>query len=109
MPLRHLPLESVSLKGQRYDLVFIDGDHAYEAVAADYENVGKQARICAFHDIRERYVTEVIDPQQGGSVAFWRDMMAHRLTCSDGTVAEEICLHNEPDRMGIGVLFQGGA
>jgi predicted O-methyltransferase YrrM len=36
-----------------YDLVFIDGDHSYKGVLADYENYGPMARILAFHDINQ--------------------------------------------------------
>lgn len=35
-----------------YDLVFIDGDHSYDSVKADYEHYGKRAtKAIAFHDI----------------------------------------------------------
>lgn len=34
-----------------YDFCFIDGDHTYEGVKADYENYGPMANIIAFHDI----------------------------------------------------------
>lgn len=34
-----------------YDAVFIDGDHRYDGVKADWENYGRMGRIVAFHDI----------------------------------------------------------
>lgn len=34
-----------------YDAIFIDGDHRYESVKADWENYRDMARIIAFHDI----------------------------------------------------------
>lgn len=37
-------------KGE-YDVVFIDGDHSYEGVLADYTNYGPMGRIVALHDI----------------------------------------------------------
>lgn len=34
-----------------FDAVLIDGDHLYEGVRADWENIGPLARLVAFHDI----------------------------------------------------------
>jgi predicted O-methyltransferase YrrM len=34
-----------------YDFAFIDGDHRYEGVKADWENYGPLAKIVVFHDI----------------------------------------------------------
>jgi predicted O-methyltransferase YrrM len=34
-----------------YDFCFIDGDHTYEGVKADWENYGPHAKTVAFHDI----------------------------------------------------------
>jgi predicted O-methyltransferase YrrM len=34
-----------------YDAIFIDADHRYEAVAADWETYGPLGRLVAFHDI----------------------------------------------------------
>ena len=36
---------------KNWDLVFIDGDHSYDAVAADYELAKKRAKYIVFHDI----------------------------------------------------------
>jgi hypothetical protein len=37
-----------------FDAAFIDGDHLYEGVAADWYNYGPMARIVAFHDVQGR-------------------------------------------------------
>lgn len=39
---------------REYDLVFIDGDHTYGGVKADYKNYAGMGRIVAFHDINQK-------------------------------------------------------
>jgi len=41
-------------KSGPYDFVFIDGDHTYDGVKADWENFGRLGRVVAFHDITMR-------------------------------------------------------
>jgi len=105
----HLPLQfslgrtSDDFRGQPFDLCFIDGDHTWEWVVRDYENVGRFARICAFHDINDA-TTDRLDG--GGSSRHW----AHLKSTQGSTgVFHEILDHSESKPvMGIGVFIRNG-
>lgn len=45
--------EAIALAAARapFDLVFIDGDHTYDAVRADWLNYGPMGKVVVFHDI----------------------------------------------------------
>jgi len=49
-----------------YDLVFIDGDHTYEGVKADWEHYGSMGKIVAFHDIG--------NPHEAGVGKLWGEL-----------------------------------
>lgn len=57
---------SDKLRGRKFDLVFIDGAHENGWTKADWENVGKHAKVCMIHDIQETSCPEV--------VAFWEEL-----------------------------------
>lgn len=63
---------SDNIKGEKSDLCFIDGDHHYDWVVRDYENVGKPARIVMFHDIIDDWVVDQMD--QEGSIRQWNEL-----------------------------------
>jgi hypothetical protein len=50
-PVRYVSGTSDNFRSQVFDLVIIDGDHTYSWVVRDYDNVGRAARLCMFHDI----------------------------------------------------------
>jgi spore coat polysaccharide biosynthesis predicted glycosyltransferase SpsG len=52
---------SDSLKNQKFDIVFIDGNHEYEWVSKDWHNIGQHSKICFFHDINDLYCEKLAD------------------------------------------------
>lgn len=59
---------SIQLKGNRFDLVFIDGAHDYDSVKVDYETYAYCAtKAIAFHDIAGLRECE-------GAYKFWLEM-----------------------------------
>jgi hypothetical protein len=49
-----------------FDLVLIDGDHSYKWCMDDYINIGRFAKLCAFHDI--------IEPSCSDVEKFWNEV-----------------------------------
>ena len=69
---KRIPQSSGNYKGKQFDYVFIDADHTYDGSIADYENVGKYAKVLvAFHDI---YAHEY-DACNGGTVRTWKEVL----------------------------------
>ncbi|QND57593.1 class I SAM-dependent methyltransferase [Mesorhizobium huakuii] len=81
-----------------FDLVLIDGNHSYEWVARDYQNVGRQARLCMFHDINDRLCGDDTVPK------FWRELKIEESGRAD---FHEFLHHSSSDRvMGIGIRIK---
>lgn len=81
-----------------FDLVLIDGNHSYEWVSRDYQNVGRQARLCMFHDINDRFCGDDTVPK------FWKELKIKELGGAD---FHEFLYHSNSDRvMGIGIRIK---
>lgn len=91
-------------KDRSFDLCFIDGDHRYDRVARDYENVGRHAAICAFHDIVDEFV-QAAPGHDGGVPRFWAEVKDKE----DGNRVKEFRYHSQGRPiMGIGVIDHAG-
>ncbi len=102
LPLRHECNISHDFHGRSFDLVFIDADHDLNAVRADFFYVGCYAKICAFHDIQDRWISTHC--QDGGVPVFWKEMVKS-YTVDGRNFTKEYRSHptNLPI-MGIGVI-----
>lgn len=54
---------SDAVAGRKFDFVFLDGEHSTAWLVKDYENVGKYAKFCGFHDLQDSLWPDV--------AAFW--------------------------------------
>jgi len=52
-----------------FDLIFIDGDHNYAGVKADYKLYGDMGRILAFHDINQHFRAKAY-----GATKLWNEL-----------------------------------
>lgn len=89
---------SDSYKDRAFDLVFIDGDHSYNEVKKDYDNVGKYSKFCVFHDIDDDFV-RYESSNEGGVPRFWEEIKIDRKY-------QEFVEQDKPIKvMGIGVIY----
>lgn len=61
---------SEQIAGQAFDFVFIDGDHTDPWPGRDYENVGRHAKVCGFHDLQ--------DPLWPDVAALWEGLKGNK-------------------------------
>lgn len=92
-----------ALRGKLLDFLFIDGDHSYDGVKADFSNYRPLVRPggwIAFHDIVRDFGSRYGTPTTsytGGVPVFWNEVKAHhRVT--------ELIQNPDQDGFGIGLL-----
>jgi predicted O-methyltransferase YrrM len=89
---------------QPIDVLFIDGDHSYDGVRADFELYSSLVRpggIIGLHDVNEDFASrhDVQTVSISGEVPrFWRELKEHHRT-------EELISDPEQDGYGIGLVF----
>jgi hypothetical protein len=108
---RILPIDfhlgtSADFRESKYDLAFIDGDHTYDSCRADYQNVGRGASICIFHDINDEFVLRH-KPNQGGVPRLWQEIKSQ--TRKPDEMYEFLDHSQDRQIMGIGMLVRNSA
>ena len=83
------------------DLLFVDGDHSYEGVKADFEALGPRSRVVVFHDI--------VSDACPGVVRFWREIAAAFPDCRTAEFVDQYDSVTAGSFLGIGVLFKDEA
>ncbi len=97
IPLRYVVGKtSFDFATEIFDAVFIDGDHSFEWAAADYQNVGRTAKICGLHDVNN---APYRDLAMGGVCGVWEWIKR----AEPGSRFTEIFEHPSREIMGIGV------
>jgi predicted O-methyltransferase YrrM len=91
------------LNGHPLDLLFIDGDHSYEGVKADFANYSSLVRpggLIVLHDIVPDYSTRHGKPTAnytGGVPIFWQELKTKHKT-------SEFIEDQKQDGYGIGII-----
>jgi hypothetical protein len=99
LPVRYLAETSDKFAGQSFDFCFIDADHGYACAQRDYQNVGRHAPVCWFHDTHDHFVETQCEGH--GVPAFWRDLQRDE---KGRSIFAEFTHHSRHQRvMGIGV------
>jgi protein-L-isoaspartate O-methyltransferase len=80
-----------------WDLVFIDGDHSYDAVLRDWNNLKDHSRMVAFHDAN--------DSTCPGVMRLWQEVKTNNIVEARGWDTREFFHHSYNQKsMGIGVV-----
>ncbi len=87
---------------QPFDLVFIDGDHAYASALQDFNNVGRFAHLCVFHDIEDEFIARELP--NGGCVTVWRELK--EALAATHTAVEFVAIDKPTNNMGLGLFVR---
>jgi predicted O-methyltransferase YrrM len=93
---------SFDFAGCAFDAVFIDGNHSYEWAWADYDNVGRHARVCGFHDV---FTLPYTHEPTGGCPTAWQRVIREEGTLP-GVRILEFSGHPQKNTFGIGVRLR---
>jgi len=90
----------------RFDVCFIDADHSYDGVRADYEELKRRCVRMMFHDVTD-FDCFIIDGFGGGVPAFWAELVlnVNRSRVNEFTAQPGIF----PPVLGIGVISPSSA
>jgi hypothetical protein len=84
-------ISSDEMAGQKFDLCFLDGDHTAKWIEKDWENVGRHAKICMFHDIQETTCPDIVE--------FWK-----KIKITKKKTIEFLDYTSEVPLQGIGII-----
>ena len=102
IPLRYVVGKtSFDFADEKFDAVFIDGDHSFDWAWADFQNVGRAAKVCALHDVNNAPYREFA---MGGVCGVWGKIK--RDEGGPGVEFMEIFEHPSREIMGIGVRIR---
>jgi predicted O-methyltransferase YrrM len=82
-----------------YDVVFIDGDHSYDGVKADWNSYAKMGRLVCLHDV---FSTEP------GVVKFWQEIVASEARTKQMAVGPND-VHPFYKQQGVGIVLRGAS
>ncbi len=107
LPIEFRPgCSSSDLAGEAFDLAFLDAAHSFAGCRADYDAVGREASLCAIHDINDKFVAAHA-PNEGGVPRFWRELSA--ATRAPDAVFEFLDHSHQEPVMGIGLIVRQSA
>jgi hypothetical protein len=103
IPLEYrVGVNSFHLVDERFDAVFIDGDHSFEWTWADYQNVGRSARVCGLHDVNSQHYFETLEV--GGCPTVWE--LIKQTEGGEGIELIELFDHPAGNNFGIGARLR---